>query len=140
MFDSDEAGSAAMDRAYKMFLDIGVKPRALRLKGAKDPDEYIKKYGASRMKVLINQSKSAMKIKIDAIEEKYNLDDVEQRKDYINQYCLIISDIFDSLEREVYIGELCRKMKITREVVSNHVEYLLKKKRKKYFLFNGRLL
>ncbi len=132
VFDSDEAGSVAMDRAYKMFLDIGVKPRALRLKGAKDPDEYIKKYGASRMKVLINQSKSAMKIKIDAIEEKYNLDDVEQRKDYINQYCLIISDIFDSLEREVYIGELCRKMKITREVVSNHVEYLLKKKRKKY--------
>lgn len=132
VFDSDEAGNVAMDRAYKMFLDIGVKPRALRLKGAKDPDEYIKKYGASRMKVLINQSKSAMKMKIDAIEEKYNLDDVEQRKDYINQYCLIISDIFDSLEREVYIGELCRKMKITREVVSNHVEYLLKKKRKKY--------
>lgn len=132
VFDSDEAGSAATDRAYKMFLDIGVKPRALRLKGAKDPDEYIKKHGASRMKILINQSKSAMKIKIDAIEEKYNLDDVEQRKDYINQYCLIISDIFDSLEREVYIGELCRKMKISREIVANHVDYLLKKKRKKY--------
>ena len=132
VFDSDEAGSIAMDRAYKMFLDIGVKPRALRLKGAKDPDEYIKKYGASRMKVLINQSKSAMKIKIDAIEEKYNLDDVDQRKDYINQYCLIISDIFDSLEREVYIGELCRNMKISREVVSNHVNYLLNKKRKKH--------
>lgn len=131
-FDSDGAGSVAMDRAYKMFLDIGVKPRALKLKGAKDPDEYIKKYGASRMKMLINQSKSAMKIKIDAIEEKYNLDDVEQRKDYVNQYCLIISDIFDSLEREVYIGELCTKMKISREIISNHVDYLLKKKRKKH--------
>ena len=132
VFDSDKAGSIAMDRAYKMFLDIGVKPRALRLKGAKDPDEYIKKYGASRMKLLIDQSKSAMKIKVDTIEEKYNLEDVEQRKDYINEYCLIISDIVDSLEREVYIGELCKKMKIAREIVANHVDYLLKKKRKKY--------
>lgn len=132
VFDSDEAGSVAMDRAYKMFLDIGIKPRALRLKGAKDPDEYIKKHGASRMKVLINQSESAMKIKIDTIEEKYDLDDIEQRKDYINEYCLIISNIVDSLEREVYIGELCRKMKLAREVVSSHVDYLLKKRRKKY--------
>lgn len=132
VFDSDQAGSIAMDRAYKMFLDIGVRPRALRLKGAKDPDEYIKKYGASRMKVLIDQSKSAIKIKIDTIEEKYNLEDVEQRKDYINEYCLIISDIVDSLEREVYIGALCKKMKLTREIVTNHVDYLLKKKRKKY--------
>ncbi len=132
VFDSDKAGSIAMDRAYKMFLDIGVRPKALRLKGAKDPDEYIKKYGASRMKVLIDQSKSAIKIKIDTIEEKYNLEDVEQRKDYINEYCLIISNIVDSLEREVYIGELCKKMKLTREIVTNHVDYLLKKKRKKY--------
>ncbi len=132
VFDSDKAGSIAMDRAYKMFLDIGVRPRALRLKGAKDPDEYIKKYGASRMKVLIDQSKSAIKIKIDTIEEKYNLEDVEQRKDYINEYCLIISNIVDSLEREVYIGELCKKMNLAREIVTNHVDYLLKKKRKKY--------
>lgn len=132
VFDSDKAGSIAMDRAYKMFLNIGVRPKALRLKGAKDPDEYIKKYGASRMKMLIGQSKSAIKIKIDTIEEKYNLEDVEQRKDYINEYCLIISDIVDSLEREVYIGELCKKMKLAREIVTNHVDYLLKKKRKKY--------
>ena len=130
LFDSDEAGSLATDRAHKMFLDVGISPRALRLKGAKDPDEYVKKYGASRLKLAIEQSKSAIRVKIDNLVAKYNLNDLEQKKSYINEYCDVISNILDPLEREVYVGELCQSMKLAREIINNHVNYLLQKKRK----------
>ena len=70
LFDSDEAGALATDRAYKMFLEVGISPRALRLKGAKDPDEYVKKYGSARLKLAIDQSRSAIEVKIENIASK----------------------------------------------------------------------
>ena len=130
LFDSDEAGALAMDRAYKMFLEVGISPRALRLKGAKDPDEYVKKYGSVRLKLAIDQSISAIKVKIENIASKYNLNDPEQKKRYINEYCHVVSDILDPLEREVYVGQLCQSLKVAREIINNHVNYLLQKKRK----------
>ena len=130
LFDSDEAGALATDRAYKMFLEVGISPRALRLKGAKDPDEYVKKYGASRLKLAIDQSRSAIEVKIENIASKYNLNDPEQKKRYINEYCYVVSDILDPLEREVYVGQLCQSLKVAREIIKNHVNYLLQKKRK----------
>lgn len=130
LFDSDEAGALAMNRAYKMFLEVGISPRALRLKGAKDPDEYVKKYGASRLKLAIDQARSAIKVKIENIASKYNLNDPEQKKRYINEYCYVVSDILDPLEREVYVGQLCQSLKVAREIINNHVNYLLQKKRR----------
>ena len=130
LFDSDEAGALATDRAYKMFLEVGISPRALRLKGAKDPDEYVKKYGSARLKLAIDQSRSAIEVKIENIASKYNLNDPEQKKRYINEYCHVVSDIPDPLEREVYVGQLCQSLKVGHEIINNHVKYLLQKKRK----------
>ena len=130
LFDSDEAGDMATDRAYKMFLDVGITPKVLRLKGAKDPDEYVKRYGSARLKLAIDQAKSAIQVKIENIAAKYNLNDPEQKKRYIDEYCHIISDMFDPLEREVYVGQLCYSVKVAREIINNHVDYLLQKKRK----------
>lgn len=58
-YDSDEAGQKATRRATALFDEIGVKVRVLKIEGAKDPDEFIKKYGATRFKLLLDGSSSA---------------------------------------------------------------------------------
>lgn len=131
-YDSDKAGRIAMERASKMFMDIGIKPRVLKINGAKDPDEYIKKYGAGRLKVAIDEAQSVTKTKIENMSDKYDLDDPEQKRNYINEYCAFICNMVDPLDREVYIGELCRELGLPREVISNQVNFVLNKKRKSY--------
>ena len=44
-YDGDAAGIKAADRAIKIFEQLGMKVRVLRINGAKDPDEYIKRFG-----------------------------------------------------------------------------------------------
>ena len=48
-YDSDEAGQIATTRASNLFEEAGVEARVLEITGAKDPDEYIKTYGADQM-------------------------------------------------------------------------------------------
>ena len=53
-YDSDEAGQKATARAIELFSASPVKTSVLNIPGAKDPDEYIKKYGADRFKALLD--------------------------------------------------------------------------------------
>jgi len=46
LFDSDEAGLRAADRALPMFVQAGLEALQLELPGAKDPDEFVQEFGA----------------------------------------------------------------------------------------------
>lgn len=52
-YDSDEAGQKATRRAINLLDEAGIRSRVLSIEGAKDPDEFIKKFGAARFKRLI---------------------------------------------------------------------------------------
>ena len=52
-YDNDEAGRKATERAIGVFSSIGMKIRVIRLSGGKDPDEILKKFGAEKMRSLI---------------------------------------------------------------------------------------
>ncbi len=52
-YDGDEAGQTATRRAIAMLEKTGVQVRVLRMQGAKDPDEFLKQYGADRFRLLL---------------------------------------------------------------------------------------
>ena len=52
-YDGDEAGQNATQRAIPMLERTGLRVRILRMRGAKDPDEFLKKYGADRFRLLL---------------------------------------------------------------------------------------
>lgn len=56
VFDSDMAGTAAVLRAGEIFRDLDIEIKVVELNEAKDPDEYIRKYGANKFKKLLNNS------------------------------------------------------------------------------------
>ena len=57
-YDGDEAGQNATRRAIPMLEKTGIQVKVLRMQGAKDPDEFLKKYGADRFSLLLDQSEN----------------------------------------------------------------------------------
>ncbi len=54
-YDSDGAGQNATHKAINLLSEVGVRTKIIRMEGAKDPDEYIKKFGAARFRHLLDK-------------------------------------------------------------------------------------
>ena len=78
-YDSDEAGQKATLRSLELFRNSPVKVGVLQIPGAKDPDEYIKKYGAERFKALLDGVGNALDFRLGRLKEQYDLAQDAQR-------------------------------------------------------------
>lgn len=129
-YDSDDAGRLATQRASKLLDSCGLGAKVLKIEGAKDPDEYIKKYGSGKFSILIDNSQSIMKQQFEDLKRKYNLEDPESKSEYVNEYCSILSEIDDKIKQEVMINQFSDEIDLPKEVIRNKVRiiYLRKKK------------
>lgn len=128
-YDSDEAGQRAADRAIRLLGEVGLDVRVLRLTGAKDPDEYIKLYGADRLRALLSQSKTWFDFKWNAIASKYNLETPSDRIKASEEACAIIAGVSSSIEREVYISQVAEPLGLPTDVIKSNVEREIGKRR-----------
>lgn len=126
-YDSDGAGQKATQKAINHFADVGIRTRILRMNGAKDPDEYIKKFGRDRFKMLIDGSDDANDFMLDKCEEGLDLSTESGRVELLKRASKVLAAIESPLEREVYISRTSRKCDIPTEVLKTHINGLLKK-------------
>lgn len=126
-YDSDGAGQKATQKAINHFADVGIRTRILRMNGAKDPDEYIKKFGRDRFKMLIDGSDDANDFMLDKCEEGLDLSTEAGRVELLKRASKVLAAIESPLEREVYISRTSRKCDIPTEVLKTHINGLLKK-------------
>lgn len=105
-YDSDEAGRKATSRAVGLLEAVGVKTRILNMKGAKDPDEYIKKFGVQRFKLLLDDAGSVTEHQLMTIRAKYELDTLDQKSAYANEAAKYLATVQNSIERELYAGSV----------------------------------
>ena len=82
-YDSDGAGQAATMRGLEILKNMGCDIRILQLYGAKDPDEYILKYGASAIEENIKKPISFMDFKLNYLKKNKNLDSSVDLAEYI---------------------------------------------------------
>lgn len=128
-YDSDEAGQRAADRAIRLLGEVGLDVRVLKLAGAKDPDEYIKLYGADQLRSLLGQSKTWFDFKWNAIASRYNLETPSDRIKASEEACAIIAGVGSSIEREVYISQIATPLGLPAEVIKSNVERTIGKRR-----------
>ena len=81
-YDGDEAGQNATRRAIPMLEKTGIQVKVLRMQGAKDPDEFLKKYGADRFSLLLDQSENQAEYRLESLKRKFDLTQDEQREVY----------------------------------------------------------
>jgi DNA primase len=109
--------------------EVGLDVRVLKLTGAKDPDEYIKLYGADRLKALLGQSKTWFDFKWESIGARYNFAVPSDRIKASEEACTIIAGVGSSIEREVYISQIAEPLGLPADVLKNNVEREIRKRR-----------
>ena len=129
-YDSDGAGQNATMRAINLFSETNVRVMVLKIEGAKDPDEYIKKYGAARFKNLLEGSDGAVNFEFERCKQDLDLDKDEDRVEYINRCIKVITGMNNSVEQSVYISRLASEQNIPRAAIEDQVARTIKRDRR----------
>ena len=123
-FDSDEAGLTAKMRALEILQNMGCDIRILQMDGAKDPDEYIIKFGNARFLNLVDKALSVVEFKVKLLKRNLNLDNVNDKIKFLNEIAKIIAKIDNTMEREVYIEKIAKEYEISKEAIYAEVNKL----------------
>ncbi len=126
-YDSDEAGQRATHRAMGIFAKVGLDVRVLRMEGAKDPDEYIKKFGADRFRQLIKQSSSSFEYKLQSVLNRHNIELPDEKIRAAAELCGIIARVYASAEREVYISAAAERLGLSPDSLRKDVESAIRR-------------
>ena len=102
IYDGDEAGQRATRRAIPILEKAGLQVKVLTLRDAKDPDEFLKKFGADRFKLLLEDASNRVEYQLNAIRRKFDLREDDQRVKFIQECAQLISTLPSSVQREVY--------------------------------------
>lgn len=129
-YDSDGPGQAATHRAINILSDAGLSARVLHMEGAKDPDEYIKKFGAKRFEILLDGAGDATTHELEAVRKTLDLKTPEGRIEYLKRAVNILADIRNPLSREVYAASVAKDAGISAESVNAQAITVMKKKRR----------
>ena len=123
-FDSDEAGLTAKLRALDILQDMGCDIRVLQMDVAKDPDEYIIKYGNARFNTLIEKALSVIEFKVKVLKRNLNLESTNDKIKFLNEIAKLISKVDNTMEKEVYIEKISKEYDISKEAIYAEVNKL----------------
>lgn len=126
-YDSDEAGQKAADKAMQLLDQVGLPVRVLKLEGAKDADEFIKKFGNDAFYSLLKNSSTAFDFKMDKVLAKYNITGAEGKIRAARELTNLIAATYSGVERELYLKTAAERLGISVESLTNDV--LLARKR-----------
>lgn len=132
LYDSDEAGQKATDRAIQILGEVGLEVRILKLNGAKDPDEYIRKFGAERFKALLGESSTGFDFKVSRALAGLDLQIPSDKIKASKAICEIIADSSSSVEREVFLSRAAEILDLPVDVLRNNVDLIIKKRVKEF--------
>ena len=128
IYDGDEAGQRAAQRAIPMLEKAGLSIKVLQLKDAKDPDEYLKKFGADKFQLLLNDSSNRVEYQLNAIRKKYDLGLDDQRVKFIAEASEFISTLGNAVQREVYGHRVAEAAGISFEALKIEVNKAFKRR------------
>lgn len=123
-YDADGAGQAATLRGLEILQNMGCDIRVLQIYGAKDPDEFIIKYGPERFQKCVDSAISLVEFKVKILKQNLNLDNVNDKIKFLNEVAKILSKVDNTIEKEVYIDKISQEYKISKEAIYGEVNKL----------------
>ena len=128
IYDGDEAGQNATQRAIPMLEKAGLQVKVLKMRDAKDPDEYLRKFGADRFRILLEESSNRVEYQLKAIQKKYDLNIDEERVNFITEAADFVSTLVSAVQREVYGNRAAEAAKISPEAMKIEVQKAYKRR------------
>lgn len=120
--DSDEAGQKAANRAIGILEEAGINAKVLKMTGAKDPDEYIKKYGAESFRSLIEESRGKFDFFLDGVKQRHDITDPNARIKALAEVTDFIAAVPSSVEREIYTERAAKEFAVARQSLTSDID------------------
>ncbi len=131
IYDGDKAGQNATQRAIPILEKAGLHVKVLQIEGAKDPDEFLHKYGADRFKLLLEGSSNRVEYQLNAIALKYDTKQDDQKVKFLQESADLIASLGSAVQREVYAGRVSEKAKISMDAMKLEVDRAFKRRTSK---------
>ena len=124
-YDADGAGQAATLRGLEILQNLGCDIRILQIEGAKDPDEFVVKYGPERFQKYVENAISLVEFKVKMLKKDLNLENVNDKIKFLNEVAKIVAKVENNMEREVYIEKISQEYKVSKEAIYAEVNKIL---------------
>ena len=124
-FDADGAGQTAVARSMDILQKMGCDMRVLQIEGAKDPDEFIVKFGEGKFKLAVDNAISLVEFKVKNLKKELNLENTGDKIKFLNEIAKILSKVENTMEREIYIEKIAKGYNISKEALFAEINKLI---------------
>ncbi len=126
-YDSDQAGQNAAQRAISILEKTDMKVRVLRMQGAKDPDEFLRKYGSDAFRKLLGDSENQTAYQLETIRRRYDLATDDGKVGFLQDAAGLIAAMSSAVEREVYSSRVAELTGVQADAVKLEVTRVRKR-------------
>lgn len=130
MLDNDNAGEEATIKNGESLINSGVDTKVVRLSGAKDPDEYLEKFGIDAMQNNIDKAIKYIDFKIECLKKDKDLSNMEDLITYVKEVINSINGE-DDLTKEIILSKISKDYAIDIDVLKSNLKTEVKKDVKK---------
>ncbi len=127
-YDADDAGKRAAEKAFRILSDVGLETKILTLDGAKDPDEYLHKFGPSKFRMLLEGGKSRFDFTFENELAAHDISQIDEKLKVAHNMTDFISRIPSSVERDVYAHRVAEKLSISFDSLHADIGRSIRKK------------
>lgn len=128
-FDGDTAGQSATEKVIKLLDEVGVETKVIKLEGAKDPDEYIKRYGVEAFRRLMDEGKSKFDFLIDAVILKHDVTNDDEKIAAVKELVATAAELPSRVERDLFISKVCAKLEVDKKSFEYDVNTSIRRKK-----------
>ncbi len=129
-YDNDGAGQKAAQRAITLLEKLDLRVRVLRMDGAKDPDEYLRTFGADAFRNLLESSENHIDYRLETIRRKYDLAVDEQKVAFLREGSGMVAELPGEVQREVYAMRLAEMTGISLDAIKEQIRQMRARKLK----------
>ena len=126
--DSDSAGIKATLQNGELLSNDNIDVSVIKLSGAKDPDEYISKFGIDSYKDSIKHAVSLFDFKLNNIKNSKNLEKADELSLYVNEVIEELNKSNDEVLRNITINKLSSEYNIDKNILLNKLNKIEDKK------------
>ena len=131
IYDGDKAGQNATQRAIPILEKAGLQVKVLQIKDAKDPDEFLHKFGADKFKLLLEGSSNRVEYQLNAIARKYDIREDDQKVKFLQESADLIASLGSAVQREVYGARVAEVAKISMDAMKMEIDRAWKRRTSK---------
>ncbi|MBP3283936.1 MAG: DNA primase [Clostridia bacterium] len=120
-YDADGAGQAAILRGLDILAAIGCNVKVMKISGAKDPDEFVNKYGPDKLLHCMEHAMTLVEFKLENLKKTANLTTTDGKISFLNSSAAILAKIDNSIERELYSNKIASDVGIGVEAIYSEI-------------------